>query len=169
MKKNKQSFFLKTSLFVLKIFKITLKFTNLDSFFSKKILKIEFEIAKKELQHDPHCIQNFSPELRKNLQLVLMAVKSDGYALRYADPQMQDNPKVVLSAISQNPFAIKYASERLRGDLKIAIEVVQNSGICIQYLTTSLKEHPTIQGIALAQNKDAKLFINNLNVKDFSF
>jgi hypothetical protein len=72
-------------------------------------------------------ILEFVPEeLRRNIDIVLAAVKSRGLAIQYASEDLTDSMDVAIAALKQNSGAALYISSRLQ-QYPIVIGMILNN------------------------------------------
>lgn len=84
-------------------------------------------------------ISNFDENIRKDKEIVLIAVKANGTALEFVDKSMQDDKEVVLTAVKKRGNALKFASKRLKKDEEVVFAAVKNNAYAIQYADKSLQ------------------------------
>ena len=82
-------------------------------------LQADREVVLVAVQQDGEALEHASPELQADREVVLAAVQQDGNALFYTSPELKADREVVLAAVRQNGGALKYASSELRADLKL--------------------------------------------------
>ena len=86
-------------------------------------------------------ISNFDTRIKKDKEIVLIAVKNYGTALEYVDKSMQDDKEVVLVAVKENGNALKYASSRLKDDKEVVFSAVQNNKYVIRFASKRLQQN----------------------------
>jgi len=85
-------------------------------------------------------ISNFDTRIKKDKEIVLIAVKNSGTALEYVDKSMQDDKEVVLVAVKENGNALKDASSRLKDDNEVVFTAVQNNKYVIRFASKRLQQ-----------------------------
>jgi len=83
---------------------------------------------------------------------VLEAVRQNGRALQNASPELRGDRELVLEAVRQNGLALQNASENLQGDRELVLEAVTQDGLALQYASPELKKNIEVVSEAVRQN-----------------
>jgi len=84
-------------------------------------------------------INNFDSSIKKDKEIVLLAVKNYGSALQYVDKSMQDDKEVVLVAVKEYANALAFASARLKDDKEVVFEAVKKGEYAIRFASERLQ------------------------------
>ena len=80
-----------------------------------------------------------SPDLKRNKEVVMTAVKKYGSSLQYADVSLQASDDIVMAAVKSFGEALEFASPRLKGDRHIVLEAIKSNPESFVYISPSLK------------------------------
>jgi len=108
---------------------------------------------------------NFNPRscYWKDWDIVMKVVREDEHTamyLRFADFELRRDPNIVMVAVQQNGLALKYANDELHRDRHIVMVAVQQNGLALEYANDELKMDLEIAAAALMQNYDAKKYVS---------
>lgn len=103
----------------------------------EKKAKIFLRLVNLGIAHPNLPIKTFIPKfLKKNVGVVLAAVKESGLALEYADESLRKDKEFLLAAVKENPYAILYAASSLiETDPEIAFIYKNRNVLIIIYAT----------------------------------
>ena len=111
------------------------------------------------VQEDGMALRFASPELRRNEDLVLLAVQEDGMALQFASPELRSDRDIVLAAVRQNGDAYQFAMEPMTDYSEIRYtSLVQKDGMALQNVGPELQGNRDIVMIAVQENGNALQF-----------
>jgi len=79
---------------------------------------------EEEINYNGMVLVFATPEVQRNKEIVMKAVKQNGLAIQYAE-ELQDDNDVVQAAVKQYGFALAYASPRLSNFLPIVTMAVK--------------------------------------------
>ncbi len=100
-----------------------------------------FDIYKLLLEiYGTYFLKYADESLRKDREVVLEAVKSDGYALEYVDKSFKKDREIVLELVKSNGSALEYTDESLRRDREIVLEAVKSNGWVLLYADKSFRK-----------------------------
>ena len=108
--------------------------------------------------------------LKKDKEIVLIAVKENGINLEYADESLKKDREIVLAAVKNAGHALEYANESLKKDREIVLAAVKNFGTSLSFADESLKKDKVIVLAAVKQDAYAMNFTNDTRFfkdKDF--
>jgi len=108
------------------------------SYYDPNSIKSESK-ALDELEKDGMLLRNVTDSLKKNKNIVLLAVKSRGAALVYADDSLKNDKDVVIAAVNENGWALSCADDELKSDQDIVNIATQTNPNAIRYADKSLK------------------------------
>ena len=125
---------------------------NLWQYASKMYRNIDFEFTdwsdKKEVLKKvrTHGALLFyaTDKLKKDADIVQVAVKSDGIALKYADSKFSQKKPLVLLAVKSNPNAIKIVNKKFLNDPEVILATVKKNGIYLIDAGLKLKKNEKI-------------------------
>ncbi len=103
-------------------------------------LKKDREVVLVAVQQDGGSLYYADESLKKDRDLVLAAVQQRGDTLYYADESLKKDREFVLAAVQKHGYALEYADESLKKDREIVLAAVQQSGLALQYADTSFKK-----------------------------
>ena len=90
--------------------------------------------------------------LEKDEKVVSIAVLQNGLALEYADPEIKKNEKVVSIAVLQNGLALEYADPEIKKNEKVVSIAVLQNGLALKYADPEIKKNEKVVSIAVLQN-----------------
>jgi hypothetical protein len=111
------------------------------------------------VKSNPCLLKNlkYNTKFKKDEEIVLAAVESNGHALKYISKYMRNSYKdVVLVAVKQNGMALKYT--KLKNKKEIVLTAVAQNGMALEYASKYLKNLKQLVMIAIAQNYKALQF-----------
>lgn len=79
------------------------------------------------VNYSGHYLKLVSNELKKDVDVVSVAVERNGCALEYASEDLRSNKEIVEKAIKKEPYAYKYIGKGLENDEDIAFLAVSES------------------------------------------
>jgi len=160
---------------------------DLDKYKNNKNKK---EIMMYLMKRKPLLLQKLSEILRKDKDVVFIAVSNDGLALNHAE-NFKDDKDVVIAAVKKNGCALMDASDNLKNDKEVVLEAfktcdhavlyispefkqneevilaaVKNHGRAFQYVPKIFKDKKKIVLAALKTHSDAFLFVSERLKKD---
>jgi hypothetical protein len=75
------------------------------------------------------ALENVSPDIRADEEVVLASVRSRGTSLEHAATELKNDPTIALAAINQNAMAYKFVSASLKNDPDIIRAMLQSMGL----------------------------------------
>ncbi len=98
-----------------------------------------------------------------NRELILEAMKKNGRALRYVakicPPEIVRDNEIVLAAVRNYPSALKYAPDNLKGDFKIVEAAVLQDGNLLRFARDEIKANKQIALLAVQTTGEALQFV----------
>lgn len=91
------------------------------------------------VNEDGYNIEDCSPELQKNEDVVFAAVGNYGSVLKIVNDNFKNNKEIVMEAIKQNPLAIAYASDELKKDDELIKLVLKADGRNLQLFDENIR------------------------------
>lgn len=89
---------------------------------------------------EKHLLLYADPELKKDKEVVLAAIRTDWYSLKFADPELQKDKEVVLAAIRLHGCALAFAAPELKKDKEIVIAAVGYDARAIHFTHPDLRK-----------------------------
>lgn len=90
------------------------------------------------LEKIPECF-------RSDRDLVTLALrKSNGWALQYASPELQRDKELVLTAVRMNGWALEHAAQEMRQDAAVVMAAVETTGMALDFASKELKSNRSI-------------------------
>ncbi len=141
--------------------------STLKQFFNFNDKKIFIQVAR----CFGRSVFDIHESLRKDRDIVLVAVKYDGLALYFADESFRKDRNIVLAAIQKNSWALQWVDESLKKDREIVLAAVNQNGLVLQWADRSFQKDREIvlnavkqDGLALANadenfKKDQKIVL----------
>ena len=108
-----------------------------------------------------------SDELKKDKELVLVAIKQDGLALEFASNKLKEDKDFIFSVVKQNRLALKFASDKLKEDKDFIFSVVKQDGLALKFASDELKKNYDIILAAVIQNGRALEYASNELKKNY--
>lgn len=84
-------------------------------------------------------LQDVSPTLKKDPDVVILAIDKFPGNIGYQDKILYENKEVVLKIIETKPQNIQYASDILKDDKEVVLKAVSLDGSCLKYASNKLK------------------------------
>lgn len=94
-------------------------------------------------------------DLRKDRELVILAVANHWEALKYVGEEFRNDEEIVKLAVSNFGFALQFAGEALRNNREIVRIAVLKSGITLQYAGEEVKNDREIVKLAVSKSGNA--------------
>ena len=108
----------------------------------------------KAVERDWLCLAYTQPELcnrlRKDKEVVLLAVVQDPEALSLVGEKLRKDREVVLAAVSHHGGALRWAPKELKADRELVLAAVRNSFTALQHADAALRSDLEIYAIAKA-------------------
>lgn len=82
-------------------------------------LQKDADVVMAAVKFDPRWLAVVSQQFRDDESIVLAAVQSWGCALGHASDRLKNNPIIVMAAIQQSPVSIIYVGDTLKNDQDI--------------------------------------------------
>jgi len=118
-------------------------------------LKRNIKLVILALKRKGSLLQIFSEAIRDNKEAVIEAVSNCGKSLQFASERLRKDPDVVLPAIRSctDSFenSFRFAGKELREDREFLLRAVREKGICIKYTSDALKDDPEVVLEAIKQ------------------
>jgi len=90
------------------------------------------------------ALQDASPELRNDPEIVVAAVKQNSTALQFASPQLRQDLGFMSPLIQRNGLLLQYASEELRHNRTLVLTAIQQTGEALRFATPGLRDDPDV-------------------------
>jgi hypothetical protein len=103
--------------------------------------KNSVELASSVLKLNGRFLGQFSPEIRSDRDMVILAVRQNGYSIDFASQELKNDPVIFLEAVRENPHSLKYSSEEIRKNQKIMMEAINIDFSSFEYADNSLKRN----------------------------
>lgn len=128
----------------------SIRFVNERSIFENE------EIAQIVLIKEGKALEFFSPEIRSNKQLVIMAVKSDqiGSVLQYVSDDLKNDFDVANAAVENYGLALKFVSDVLKDNDAIVLKAIQQTGLAIIHASERHRNNREIVLLALKNSQN---------------
>ena len=118
--------------------------------------KISTKIQMKEyLRLNGNCMYYAKPIFKKDKELSLIAVNSDGESLEFIDESLYSDRDVILAACKNYGRNLTYASDMLKDDFEIVKVAATNNGTSIKFASKRLKLNVELCLIAIEQTRAA--------------
>eukprot|EP00501_MAST-03F_sp_TOSAG23-6_P001577 GSMAST32.ASY1.ANO1.1642.1 assembled CDS len=126
---------------------------------------MSLEFASKEMRKDNEVVTlavNQDGEallfslLTEDPEVVLAAVKKNGLAVAYAASSLRNNPMIMGAAVSHEGTALFYGSEEIQANREVVLKAVHQNGSALQFASDELRRNKVIVLIATAQNQEAQ-------------
>ena len=110
-------------------------------------------------------------DFKKDHELVLKAVTSDGYVLQYADRAIFKDKKIILKSLETSSLSniIELIDKNLLNDRDIALAAVKLNGGDLEYIDKSLRKDEEIISIAIKNSSFAFEHIDESFKKNIKF
>ncbi len=132
---------------------------------SKDVTDVIKQCEYTRFLRNPASITIAKDGVKKDRDLLLSMVSSDGNNLKYLLPEFQKDLEIVTTAFMKNGEALQYASIELRKNQpliqEIVEEAVKNNGLALKFAFEDSQKDPKIVTIAVTQNGDALEFATN--------
>ncbi len=126
-------------------------------------------------------LEQASPKLKADREVVLVAVKQDGNALEWASPELRNDREVVLEAMNQDVYLkcdteefgipLKWASPELKNDREIVLVAATKSIRALEYASEEMqkyfKENGGVEGVLkIVKNEQSHTYKTDKNLFD---
>ncbi|MDP6527723.1 MAG: DUF4116 domain-containing protein, partial [Candidatus Pacebacteria bacterium] len=108
--------------------------------YAAKSLKKDREIVMVAVKTFGCALEFADKSLLKDKEIVLATVKQNGNVIQAADTSLKKDREIVLAAVKQDQCAFKYADKSLKKDKEIVLEAVKQEGWNLEYADKSLKK-----------------------------
>ncbi len=116
-------------------------------------LKKDREIVLVAVKQHGWALEYADESLKQDREIVLAAVQQhDGSALEYADESLKQDREIVLAAVQQHCNALQFADGIFKKDREIVLAAVKESGWALEYADESLKQDREIVLAAVQQH-----------------
>ena len=126
-----------------------------------KQLQADKEITLAVVRRNPALYLVASEELKKDVDVALACVKSDGRALRFLSDELRENETVVLSAVENFCASFSFAHGKAKKSVLVAEAVAKRGGETIELLDESFLDDENIAKIAVARNPKALKYFSS--------
>ena len=114
------------------------------------------EVLKKYLRISGICMNwILDPNIKKDKEMVLIAVNSAGDSLEFVDPSFYSDKDVIFAACENYGRSLSFASDELKDDFEVVRAAVRNNGTSIKFASKRLKLNVDLCLIALEQTRSA--------------
>lgn len=127
--------------------------------YASEKLKADKGWVLKMVQHCGLILEHVAPELQRNREIVLAAIKQNGEALKWAKCFIDRN--LILSAVKSNGRALYYAGDLFKSDLKIVKTAIMQDGSAIRYADMKFKDDDKLGLLAVKKNGAALFYLSN--------
>eukprot|EP00405_Crypthecodinium_cohnii_P009302 CAMPEP_0206429424 /NCGR_PEP_ID=MMETSP0324_2-20121206/6232_1 /ASSEMBLY_ACC=CAM_ASM_000836 /TAXON_ID=2866 /ORGANISM="Crypthecodinium cohnii, Strain Seligo" /LENGTH=383 /DNA_ID=CAMNT_0053895101 /DNA_START=327 /DNA_END=1475 /DNA_ORIENTATION=- len=87
-----------------------------------------------ELHADPWYLSRVPEELRREKEVVMIAVRGHGGTLRYADAELQSDPEVVLAALDKSHSSLQHAGDSLKTNKDFVMKAMGVNPLALEFL-----------------------------------
>ena len=124
--------------------------------YASEELKKDKDVVMVAVAQNGLALEYASDELKNDKEVVMAAVTQKGLALQYASAELKNDKEVVLAAVAQNVLALKYASDDLKNnDKDVVMAAVAQDGYALQYASDELKkDKEVVLAAELKNDKD---------------
>jgi hypothetical protein len=105
------------------------------------------------------ALQYASAPLRRDREVVMVAVAQDGRALQHASKDLRADKEFMIAALAQDGRALEWASAPLRGDKEVVMVAVAQDGRALKYASTELQMDPQLiitAGLQIAKSSSIR-------------
>lgn len=106
-----------------------------------------------------HRLKSLNESLKKDKDIVMVAVKIIGSALEFADESLKRDKDIIMAAITNLPWVLMYADKPLKSDKKFIMEAIKQNPLV---LCSADKELQNDKEFIMAAVKKDGLMLNNL-------
>jgi len=121
----------------------------------------------KILTKNGSMLKFLNEEIKKDKNLVLIAVKDYPLALEDASEELKNDKEIVLAAVTKNGEAIYYASEECIGDYEIVLAAVKNYPLALEEASEELRNNKEIVLAAVTKNGKALYYASDECIEDY--
>jgi hypothetical protein len=107
--------------------------------FCRAEIKRNHDIVKLAVQSQGEALEHACVRLRNKKQIVEVALEN-GPALKWAGESFRKDKEVVMKAVKYDRNALQYADESFRKDKDVVLAAVKNDGYALQYADESLRK-----------------------------
>ncbi|OLQ03582.1 Anthranilate N-benzoyltransferase protein 2 [Symbiodinium microadriaticum] len=111
-------------------------------------LRDDPQVAHAAVSYDGCTLKHVGSDLRKDRQLVLTAVKSNGNAIQWADARFRSDREVMMAAVRYHGTLLRCASEDLRNDRQVVYQAILGHGYALSYASERLRSDPELISLA---------------------
>jgi hypothetical protein len=93
------------------------------------------------LRKSPHSriFRYLSPKLKRDRDIVTVAVQTDGLNLEYLDPIFKSNREFTMLAVQQNGMALRYVDPTFKDDVEIIVMATDNNPKAMQFVSDQVQ------------------------------
>lgn len=113
-------------------------------------------------------LEDLSPRLRSDREVVAAALHADGHALQHASEDLRADRDLVLTAVRENGLSLSHAAKELCGDEDVVLAAVKQNGMALQQSSPALRSRPVLLA-ALANTPQAARFVPRELLDDRDF
>jgi hypothetical protein len=119
------------------------------------------EVVRLAVKNNPAVFWCVDPQLRNNRAFVLNLVNTipcGRYVLEYVPPAFWRDANIIFAAVSRDGLALMWASEKLQDTERIVEAAVKSNGLALKYASPRLCNSLRVVILALANNGHALRF-----------